>query len=154
MLNTTPSNNEHSKRVYKASLLNLVLPLIRFIPVYIFASLINIYHLNMLVNLVGLAYIAYHIAYVLRVKVIVEDDGIWFYRGVFPWQGGWYMFPADQFVSAYFINDFFGYITKSYKVFFHSKRHDVSQTGLASLPRIKGGKELVTDCDNLFNKFN
>lgn len=65
---------------------------------------------------ISLSYLIYRIMYIRSVVLYTNQEGVWFHRGVFPWQKGISGVLWRDLDSAVFYPNFLSWICRSYNV--------------------------------------
>ncbi|WP_447893841.1 hypothetical protein [Vreelandella sp. GE22] len=112
--------NNDSSRVYRLSWLAYFKPFFMGIVVAIaglfISGMVGQPWLSWVALLAGIASFIYHIIYVRSVRIFVNDAGVWYDEGVFPWQKGMRGVKWRDLDSAVFITNFVSWALRSYTV--------------------------------------
>lgn len=85
-------------------------------------------------------FVAYRAYYLSRIRLYYNDQGVWVFRGVFPWTRGVYGVKWRDFEDAIYITGFFYWITKGFPV---TIRPRFSNNPRIPLPPIHHGRKAV-----------
>ena len=96
--------------------------------------------------LAALALFAYQVLYIHSFKLFTQEDGVWVYSGVFPWNKGVYGVKWRDLNEATFRQGFIGWLFKSYKVTL-TNRYTANNEII--LPHIKNGHEAAAHINDL-----
>lgn len=96
--------------------------------------------------LFALAFFAYQVLYIHSFKLFTQEDGVWVYSGVFPWNKGVYGVKWRDLNEATFRQGFVGWMFKSYKVTL-TNRYTANNEII--LPHIKDGHEAAAHINDL-----
>lgn len=96
--------------------------------------------------LVVAMYTVYRMLYLFRMRLYIDDSGVWLFRGVFPWNRGVYGIRWRDFEDAVFTMGFFYWMTNSYPL---ALRTRFSQNPTVYIPVIYHGKRAVIEINAL-----
>lgn len=68
------------------------------------------------VGMLLMCWVAYSVYYLSRTRLYIDDDGVWVFRGVFPWSRGVYGVKWRDIEDAVYSTNFIQWITKGYPV--------------------------------------
>lgn len=94
----------------------------------------------------ALSLFAYQVLYIHSFKLFTQDDGVWVYSGVFPWNKGVYGVKWRDLNEATFRQGFIGWLFKSYKVTLTNRYTDNKEI---ILPHIRNGHEAAAHINDL-----
>jgi len=96
--------------------------------------------------LVGsLLYIGYQVLYLRSYKLYFDDEGIWIYSGVFPWQKGHRGIKWRDVEVASWRANFWSWLFKSYYI---SVKHRFDIYGALSLEHVARGDKAAMEINN------
>lgn len=108
-------------------------------------AVIDTFSSNLIVTgalLVVLCYLAYKVYYLTQIRLYTDDQGVWVFRGVFPWNRGVYGVNWRDFEDVIFFTGFFYWLAKGYPV---TIRPRFSSNPKICLPPIHRGREAVEE---------
>ena len=105
--------------------------------------------LGVAVLLLSVGYFVYRFLAIRSLILYTNDQGVWVYKGIFPWSKGVSGIKWDVFDDAIFSWTFFSWISKSYTV---RIGHRVSAKREIVLPHIHRGNEAVEYINELHLK--
>ncbi len=144
MNNNHADSNEQNNKTYKqwrVSWLAYMPHIVLFAGSSFLASR-DISGLMSLAALVVTAYTVYKMIYLFRMRLYMDDKGVWLFRGVFPWNSGVYGINWSDFEDSVFYMGFFHWMSKSYPV---ALRTRFSQNPTVYTPSIYRGKTAVEE---------
>lgn len=95
-------------------------------------------------------FVAYKAYYLSRIRLYYNDQGIWVFRGVFPWTRGVYGVKWRDFEDCIYTTSFFYWITKGFPV---TIRPRFSNNPHIPLPPIHHGRRAVETINNAAAKY-
>lgn len=96
--------------------------------------------------LAALAFFVYQVLYIHSIKLFTHDDGVWVYRGVFPWHKGIYGVKWRYLNEATFQQGFISWMFKSYRITLTNRYTTNNEIILA---HVKNGHEAATHINEL-----
>ncbi len=101
---------------------------------------------GLLLLLMGLGLFTYQVLYIASVRLFTQDDGVWIFSGIFPWNKGVYGVKWRDLDEALFTQGFFGWLFKSFKV---TLTHRFTKDSEISMPHIKNGDQAAAHINAL-----
>ena len=137
--------SENAKVIGKPSWVAYIRMLIRWVLIVIAASLVSLlmpegFLRTLWVWSVIICYPVYRVMYVRSTVLYTDDEGVWFYRGVFPWQKGVSGVLWRDLDGAAFRPNFLSWICRSYNV---QLQHRHTKSNELNLRDIAAGEKVV-----------
>lgn len=140
------SNSNLSGTIYKMSWVAYIRPVFIFV---IFASIsISLEYsdndiwktLGAVLMIACSASFIFQIMFTWGAKLIINDDGVWFFRGIFPWTKGLIGTAWRDMADAEYFTGFVSWLVKSYKI---RVAHRFTKTSEVIIPKILNGNKAV-----------
>ncbi|HHW4679562.1 MAG TPA: hypothetical protein ACQGQH_09050 [Xylella sp.] len=96
--------------------------------------------------LATLALFVYQILEIRSIKIFTDEDGVWVYSGVFPWNKGLYGVKWSYLNEATFKQGFISWMFKSYNIRLTNR---YTADNEITLPHVKKGDEAVSHINRL-----
>ena len=129
-----------------------VRPVVIFLIVIVVGVIFNHYNdwRGALIILFGLGLFTIQVLTVRSTALYTDAEGIWVYRGIFPWSKGSFGIKWRDVEDATFFQNFFSWLFKSYTV---RVGHRFTKTSEIVLPHIKRGHEAAMHINDLHHAF-
>jgi len=140
------STSDFSGTVYKMSWVAYIKPVLIFIILFCIAvsmahSTNHIWEiLGAILMLACVVNFVCQVMFIWGAKIIVNDDGVWFFRGIFPWTKGAIGTAWRDMADAEYFTGFVSWLVKSYRI---RVAHRFTKTSEIIIPHIRNGNKAV-----------
>lgn len=153
MEQTIPDNDE--ARVYRMSFMAYVRPVCIFVVAMCFSYALS-QSKHAAVSIIGYVLIILtlinlycSITYVKTLKLYLNQDGVFLYRGIFPWTKGVIGTMWRDISDANYYTGFVSWATKSYRV---RVGHRFTKTSEIFIPHVKNGNNAVIEINEIIKQ--
>ncbi|MGC6389539.1 hypothetical protein ACMV8I_18035 [Ewingella sp. S1.OA.A_B6] len=140
------STSNLSGTIYKMSWVAYIKPVFIFIILFSIAISME-YSTNKIFETIGVvlmiacsANFICQMMFIWGAKVIINDDGVWFFRGIFPWTKGAIGTAWRDMADAEYFTGFISWLVKSYRI---RVAHRFTKTSEIIIPHIRNGNKAV-----------
>jgi hypothetical protein len=102
--------------------------------------------LSVVAVVVSLAIFAYQVLYLRSMILFTNDDGVWLYRGVLPWNKGVVGVKWRDIEDAVFFTGFVSWAFNSYSI---RVGHRFTKASELSIANVKDGREAVAHINDV-----